>query len=163
MSRSAALSGFLLCVIGLTGLCGPALAGSLAGRTSGSGQINLVSTGPGPAVASGLGTGLNVMVPATAPVTTSPNGINVQTNIDNTRTIDASNTINVTDTVNDSSVAYGGNGASINWPQSNALAVIDGMANFNATVSANNGPDWMALADTLKIATFLSDQQQQNN
>lgn len=168
MPRSTLLLGFLLSAVGLTGFSATALAGTLAGRGAGMGQVNQVSTGIGIVSTSGFGTSqnLNVSVPAgtagIAPLTTSPNAINVQTNIDAQRTIDASNTINVTDTVNGSNVSYGANGASINWPDANALAVIDGMANFNAGVSANNGPNLTAVTDALETANFLS-QQQQNN
>jgi hypothetical protein len=167
MSRSARLLAFLLSLAGLAGLSGTALAGTTAGRAAGMGQINQVSTGVGSVGGSGLGTlqGLNVTVQpgsadvaagSIAPVTTSPNAINVQANIDNSRTIDASSNINVTDTVNGSNVSYGGNGASINWPQTNVLGVIDGMAAFNAGISANNGPNWTAVNDALETATFLS-------
>ncbi len=173
MPISARLLVFLLSLAGLAGLSGTALAGTTAGRAAGMGPINQVSTGVGSVGGSGLGTlqGLNVTVqPGSAdvatgniaPVTTSPNTIAVQTNIDNSRTIDASSNINVTDIVNGSNVSYGGNGASINWPQGNALAVIDGMATFNAGISANSGPNWTAVTDALETATFMS-QQQQNN
>lgn len=174
MPRSTRLLAFLLSLAGLAGLSSTALAGTTAGRAAGMGPINQVSTGVGSAAGSGLGTmqGLNVTVQPgladaaagnIAPVTISPNAINVQTNVDNTRTIDASSNINVTDTVNGSNVSYGGNGASINWPQANALAVIDGVASFNAGISANNGPNWTAVSDALQTATFLNQQEQQNN
>ena len=174
MSRSARLLAFLLSLAELAGLSGTALAGTTAGRAAGMGQINQIGSGAGPVGASGLGTmqGLNVSIQPgagsagvaagnIAPVTASPNAINVQANIDNSRAIDASSNINVTDTVNGSNVAYGGNGASVDWPQGNALAVIDGVAQFNSGISANNGPNWTAVTDALETANFLS--QQQNN
>lgn len=169
MPRSALLLGFLLSAAGLTGFSATALAGTLAGRGAGMGQVNQVSTGVGTVGQFGFGTnqGINVSAPAStgaiAPFTNSPNAINVQTNIDAQRTVDASNTINVTDTVNGSNVSYGANGASINWPDANALAVIDGMADFNAGASANNGPNLTAVTDALETANFLSQQQQQQN
>jgi hypothetical protein len=169
MSRSARLLAFLLSLAGLAGLSSTVLAGTTAGRAPGMGQINQVGTGVGSIAGSGLGTlqGLNVTVqPGAADVAagiTSPNAIAVQTNIDNSRTIDASSNINVTDTVNGSNVSYGGNGASINWPQANALAVIDGVASFDAGISANNGPNWTAVNDALQTATFLNQQERQNN
>jgi hypothetical protein len=174
MPRFAPYLAFLLSMAGFTGLCGPSLAGTLAGRGAGMGQVNQVSTGVGSVGESASGTGgLNVSVqpgavfnPVSsniAPANTSQNAINVQTNIDNSRTIDASSNIVVNDTVNGSNVTYGGNGASLSWPQENALGVINGMAQFNAGVSANSGPNLTAVTDALETATFLSQQQQQNN
>jgi hypothetical protein len=170
MPRSSIVLGFLLSIAGLTGLSTTVLAGGAAGRSAGVSQISPVVTGVGTAAGSGFGTnqGLNVSAQPSvgsvetagniAPVTTSSNTLNVQTNIDNTKTIDASSNINVTDTVNGSNVAYGGNGASLNWPQTNVLGVIDGVANFNASISANNGLNVTAVTDALDTASFLSAQ-----
>jgi hypothetical protein len=171
MLRSQIVLGFLLSAVGLTGLSSPVVAGGTAGRSAGVSQINPVITGVGTAAGSGFGTtqGLNVSVQPSvgsvdaaggsiAPATTSPNTTNVQTNIDNSKTIDASNNINVTDTVNGSNVSYGGNGASINWPQANVLGVIDGVASFNQSISANSGPNVTAITDALDSASFLAQQ-----
>jgi hypothetical protein len=170
MLRSQIVLGFLLSAVGLTGLSSPVVAGN-RGPLRGVSQINPANTGVGTATGSGFGTtqGLNVSVQPSvgsidaagssiAPVTTGPNTLNVQTNIDNSKTIDASNNINVTDTVNGSNVSYGGNGASINWPQTNVLGVIDGVASFNQSISANSGPNVTAITDALDSASFLAQQ-----
>jgi hypothetical protein len=160
MPRSSPALAFLLSVAGLAGFSTAAMAGGTAGRVS---QVSPVVTGVG----SGFGTtqGLNVLVQPSvgletagnvAPITTSANTLNVQTNIDNTKTIDSSSDITVTDTVNGSNVAYGGNGA--NLPQTNVLGVIDSVANFNASISANNGLNVTAVTDALDTASFLSAQ-----
>ena len=153
-----------------------AFAGTVAGRSGTGGQVGAVNTGLGSTAPQNLnvygaaGGGLqsatdnaiNLAVGNVAPVSTSANNVNVQTNIDNSKTIDASSNINVTDTVNGANVAYGGTGVSVYGFQSNALGVIDGVANFNAGISANNGPNFTAVTDALDSATFLQSQQNGN-
>jgi hypothetical protein len=130
----------LMFALGLAGASGAAWAGGVAGRSA------------EPATA-GIGS-LNVYAPS--------NGVNVQTNIDNSKTIDASSNINVNETVNGSNAAYGGTGVSVYGFQSNALGVINGVANFNAGITANSGPNFTAVTDALDSATFLQSQQNGN-
>jgi hypothetical protein len=56
-------------------------------------------------------------------------GVNVQTNIDNSKQIDSSSNINVTETINGEAVAYGLNGAT-------ALSDINNNMSYDASVSA---------------------------
>jgi hypothetical protein len=165
----------LVLAAGLASATDAAFAGTVAGRAGTAGQVGTVNTGLGSAAPQnlnvyGAGNGLqsatdnaiNLAVGSVAPVSASANNVNVQTNIDNSKTIDASSNINVTDTVNGANVAYGGTGVSVYGFQSNALGVIDGVANFNTGVSANNGPNFTAVTDALDSATFMQSQQNGN-
>ena len=166
----------LVLAAGLASATDAAFAGTVAGRSGTAGQVGAVNTGLGSAAPQNLnvygaaGNGLqsatdnaiNLAVDNVAPVSASANNVNVQTNIDNSKTIDASSNINVTDTVNGANVAYGGTGVSVYGFQSNALGVIDGVANFNAGISANNGPNFTAVTDALDSATFMQSQQNGN-
>lgn len=164
----------LVLAAGLASATDAAFAGTVAGRSGTAGQVGAVNTGLGSAApqnlnvygAAGLQSAtdnaINLAVGSVAPVSTSANNVNVQTNIDNSKTIDASSNINVTENVNGSNAAYGGTGVSVYGFQSNALGVIDGVANFNAGISANNGPNFTALTDALDSATFLQSQQSGN-
>jgi uncharacterized membrane protein YgcG len=111
-------------------------------------------------------TAINNSVSVQNPVTVSNNiddtkNIDVQTNIDNTKSIDASSNISVNDSINGANVSFGGNGASINWPQSNALYVIDGVSNFDASVSANANSNFNpnSISNTMAVDAFIQAQQ----
>ena len=161
MRKSRLFASIILLAIGVT----PAWAGSLAGRSTLAGQA--APAGVGTVGTIGGAPSLNVYVPgatdnSAGSVSASANGVNVQTNIDNSKTIDASTNLNVTETVNGANVAYGGTGVSVYGFQSNALGVINTMANENAGATANNGPNFTAVTDALEQATFLQNQQNGN-
>jgi hypothetical protein len=173
--------GFAWVALGLAEVSSAQAGSSLAGRSGEVGQVTPVSTGIGLTGAgassvqqnfnvygtAGLANGLesatdnavNITPTTLTPPNASPNSISLQSNIDSSRYINSSSNVTVNDTVNGSNVSYGGNGASLNWPQSNALNVIDGMASYNSGVSANSGPNMTAVNDALDVASFLQSQQ----
>jgi hypothetical protein len=75
--------------------------------------------------------------------------INVQTNIDNTKTIDSSSNISVNETINGSNVAYGLDGA-------NTLNVIDNAMSSDANVEANVKMNADAAVEAGLLAAELS-------
>lgn len=177
-------TGLLWLALGLLGLSPAQAGGSLAGRSTPAGQLSPVTTGIGSMPAGSAVPSQNFSVYATAGLAdgmqsatdnavnltasawslpnSSPNSITLQTNIDSTRYIDSATNVSVTDTVNGANVTYGGNGASITMPQSDALNVIDGVASYNDSISANSGPNITAVNDALDQANFLTSQQNNN-
>jgi hypothetical protein len=150
MRGSRLITGGLVVAISMAGASGAAWAGGVAGRSAQEGTAGVTG-----AAAS---QGLNLYAPAGA----GASSVNVQTNIDNSKTIDSSSNINLNETLNGSNIAYGGIGANVYGFQSNALGVIDGVANYNAGITANSGPNYTAVTDALDSATFLQSQQNGN-
>ena len=150
MRGSRLFSSAVVFAIGLAGASGAAWAGGVAGRSTPEGTAGVT----GAAVSQGL----SLYAPAGAGV----GSVNVQTNIDNSKTIDSSNNISLNESLNGSNIAYGGTGANVYGFQSNALGVINGVANYNAGITANSGPNYTAVNDALDSATFLQSQQSGN-
>lgn len=106
MRESRLFSSAVVFAIGLAGVSSAAWAGGVAGRSAQEGTAGATAS-----------QGLNLYAPAGAGV----GSVNVQTNIDNSKTIDSSNNISLNESLNGSNIAYGGTGANVYGFQSNAL------------------------------------------
>jgi hypothetical protein len=163
MRKFGILPGLALFAMSLAAFSSAATAGSLAGRssstpgmTSGVGTIGGGASVPTAGLYSQSSTIANNPVYQTSYIAAPSSGPN---NIDNSHYIDASNNISVNNSVNGNSVNYGGNGASLNWPQSTALDVINGFAGFNANIIANDN----ATANTVEDFAVDVAQSQQSS